>query len=47
MIFKSATTPMTWMGWRNAKLEKGIEGTIPFLGLAMVVTACYLFEPMV
>jgi hypothetical protein len=37
---------MTWMGQRNAKPNKGIEVRIPFLGLVIVVTVCYLFEPM-
>jgi hypothetical protein len=45
MILKSET-PMTWMGRHDAKPKKGIEARIPFLWLATVVTACYLFEPM-
>jgi hypothetical protein len=29
------------MGRRDAKPKKGIKARIPFLGLVMVVTACY------
>jgi hypothetical protein len=34
------------MGRCNPKPQEGIEARIPFLGLVMVVTTCYLFEPM-